>query len=101
MAETRLGSKRRGSRLSGAGYAHEGSEKNRKRTGDRLIFLPPSSTSRGAYCPDLPGCVATGDTYEEAEAAMHEALRMHLEGLEEDGLPLTQSTSTRAASIGP
>ena len=38
----------------------------------------------GAYSPDLPGCVATGDTREEVETNMREAVSFHLEGLAEE-----------------
>jgi predicted RNase H-like HicB family nuclease len=44
---------------------------------------PPSNYS--AWSPDLPGCVATGDTLEEAEREMRSAIAFHLEGLAEDG----------------
>ena len=44
---------------------------------------PPSNYS--AWSPDLPGCVATGDTLEEAEQEMRAAIALHLEGLDEDG----------------
>ena len=38
-----------------------------------------------AYVPDLPGCVLTGDTREEVERNVREAIAFHLEGLGEDG----------------
>ena len=41
-----------------------------------------------AYVPDLPGCVATGETIEAVERELREAIRFHLDGLAEDGLPL-------------
>jgi predicted RNase H-like HicB family nuclease len=41
-----------------------------------------------AYVPDLPGCVAAGDTLAEVIELMGEAVRMHIEGLQEDGLPV-------------
>jgi len=44
---------------------------------------PPSNYS--AWSPDLPGCAATGDTIEECEAQMKEAIAFHLEGLAADG----------------
>jgi len=44
---------------------------------------PPSNYS--AWSPDLPGCVATGDSLEEAEREMRTAITFHLEGLAEDG----------------
>ncbi len=46
--------------------------------------------------PDLPGCVATGGTAREAEDAMREAIRFHIDGLIEDGLPVPQAQSTLA-----
>ncbi len=46
---------------------------------------PPSNYS--AWSPDLPGCVATGATVDEAEARMREAISLHLEGLAADGAP--------------
>jgi predicted RNase H-like HicB family nuclease len=44
---------------------------------------PPSNYS--AWSPDLPGCVATGGSVEEAEHQMRAAIAFHLEGLVEDG----------------
>lgn len=58
-----------------------------------LVVIEKANGNYSAYCPDLPGCAATGDTYEQAEAAMHEALRMHLEGLEEDGLAIPEAAA--------
>lgn len=57
-----------------------------------LVVIEKAGGNYSAYSPDLPGCVATGDTYEEAEENMHEALKLHLEGLQEDGLPIPQPT---------
>ena len=51
-----------------------------------LIVIEKAGNNYSAYAPDLPGCVATGVTREEAEVNMHEALEMHVEGLLEDGL---------------
>ncbi len=49
---------------------------------------PPSNYS--AWSPDVLGCVAVGDTLEEVEREMREALAFHLEGLQDDGLPLPE-----------
>ena len=38
--------------------------------------------------PDLPGCVAVGDTLEEIEAEIRAAIEFHLEGMREDGTPV-------------
>jgi len=46
---------------------------------------PPSNYS--AWSPDLPGCVAVGDTLEEVEHEMRGAIAFHLEGMAEDGDP--------------
>jgi len=57
---------------------------------DRYLVLieggPPSNYS--AWSPDLLGCVATGETLEEVEARMREAIAFHLEGMAADGEPL-------------
>lgn len=58
-----------------------------------LIVIEKADGNYSAYSPDLPGCVATGATREEAEQNMYEAVEMHLQGLKEDGLPIPQSTS--------
>jgi predicted RNase H-like HicB family nuclease len=58
-----------------------------------LVIIERAGNNLSAYSPDLPGCVATGDTREEVEANMYEALQMHVEGLQEDGLPIPDSES--------
>jgi predicted RNase H-like HicB family nuclease len=49
---------------------------------------PPSNYS--AWSPDLPGCVATGDTLEEVERETRAAIAFHLEGLAQDGEPIPE-----------
>jgi predicted RNase H-like HicB family nuclease len=58
-----------------------------------LIVIEKAENNYSAYSPDLPGCVATGATREEAEKNMHEAIKMHIEGLLEDKLPIPESQS--------
>ncbi len=53
-----------------------------------LIVIEKANGNYSAYAPDLPGCIATGTTYEEAEKNMYEAVRMHVQGLTEDNLPI-------------
>ena len=53
-----------------------------------LVVIEKAANNYSAYSPDLPGCVATGETKEAVEANMQEAIRMHLDGLREDGLPI-------------
>ena len=58
-----------------------------------LIILEKTKTGFSAYVPDLPGCVATGDTLQETEKLIREAVEFHLEGLRADGLPIPPPTS--------
>ena len=58
-----------------------------------LVIVEDAGQNYSAYSPDLPGCVATGATQEEAEKNMYEAIQLHIEGLREDGLPIPVSTS--------
>ena len=52
------------------------------------IILEKSDTGFSAYSPDLPGCVSAGDTAEETEANMREAIEAHIELMREDGMPI-------------
>lgn len=47
-----------------------------------------------AYCPDLPGCMATAKSCHEVTVHMSEAIQMHLEGMREDGLPVSEGRSS-------
>jgi predicted RNase H-like HicB family nuclease len=57
------------------------------------VVIEKGETSYGAYVPDLPGCVAVGETREEVEALIAEAIQYHLEMLQEEGLPLPEPTA--------
>jgi predicted RNase H-like HicB family nuclease len=59
-----------------------------------LVIIEKAARNYSAYSPDLPGCVATGKTKEQAARNMHKAIEMHLEGLREDGLPIPRSHSS-------
>jgi predicted RNase H-like HicB family nuclease len=59
-----------------------------------LVVIERGPTSFGAYVPDLPGCIAVGETREEVEALIHEAIEFHIGGLREDNLPVPQPAST-------
>ncbi len=58
------------------------------------IVIEKGESSYGAYVPDLPGCVAVGETQAEAEALIREAIQFHIEGLREEGLPVPEPTSS-------
>ena len=58
-----------------------------------LIVIENAGNNFSAYSPDLPGCVATGSTREETQKNMAGAIRLHLEGLREEGLEIPRSDS--------
>ena len=58
-----------------------------------LIVIEKAGKNYSAYSPDLPGCVAVGDTTEETEKNMLEAIKLNLEGMVEDGEQIPVSTS--------
>jgi predicted RNase H-like HicB family nuclease len=57
------------------------------------IVIEKADGNYSAYVPDLPGCVATADTVKAIEAEIHDAVRFHIDGLKEDGLPVPEPTS--------
>lgn len=59
-----------------------------------LVVVEKGPTSYGAYVPGLPGCIAVGETREEALASNHEAIEFHLEGLKQDGQPIPAPSSS-------
>ncbi len=59
-----------------------------------LVVVEPAGENYSAYVPDLPGCVATGDTRAEVESNIREAIRLHLDGLSQDGDPIPEGRST-------
>ena len=61
-----------------------------------MVVLEQGPTSYGAYVPDLPGCIAVGESEQEALRLIQEAIEFHLEGLKDEGLaiPIPHSSST-------
>ncbi len=59
-----------------------------------LIVIEKAGKNYSAYSPDLPGCIATGNSREETEERMHEAIGIHIRGLIEDGIPVPKSHSS-------
>lgn len=59
-----------------------------------LVVVEKGATSFGAYVPDLPGCVAAGESKDEVLSLIREAIELHLEGLKEDGQPIPTPAST-------
>ena len=59
-----------------------------------LVVVEKAPTSYGAYVPDLPGCVAVGETRDEVLTLIREAIELHIEGMLKDGLPIPLPTTT-------
>ena len=58
-----------------------------------LVIFEKANDNYSAYSPDMPGCIATGSSRDEAEKNIKEAISFHIEGLMQDGLPLPTATS--------
>jgi len=57
------------------------------------VVIEKANGNYSAYVPDLPGCIATGETVAEAAREIREAIRFHIEGLQADGVAVPEPTS--------
>jgi predicted RNase H-like HicB family nuclease len=86
---------------SGSRYTQEHLETGR--TGgsavrEYAVIYEPAGGNCSAYVPDLPGCIACGDTLEETEVLMKEAVELYIEALREIGKPVPEPTTKARAS---
>ena len=60
-----------------------------------LVVIEKGPRSFGAYVPDLPGCIAAGESREEVATLIHEAIELHIEDLKSQGqqVPIPQASS--------
>jgi predicted RNase H-like HicB family nuclease len=58
-----------------------------------MVVVERGETSWGAHVPDLPGCVAMGESREEVLKLVREAIEFHIDGLKQDGLPVPVPSS--------
>ena len=58
-----------------------------------LIVYEKTNTGYSAYSPDIDGCIATGQTKEEINKNIHEAIEFHLEGLQLEGMEIPEASS--------
>jgi predicted RNase H-like HicB family nuclease len=58
-----------------------------------MVVVERGETSWGAHVPDLPGCVAVGESREEVLKLVREAIEFHIDGLKQDGLPVPVPSS--------
>lgn len=59
------------------------------------VIIEQGETNYGAYVPDLPGCVAVGETRDEVTALIHEAIEFHLEGIKQGQMILMPMSSSQ------
>lgn len=59
-----------------------------------LVIVEEGPTSFGAYVPDLPGCIAVGETREEVLTLIQEAISIHLASLSSEGAAIPPRAST-------
>jgi predicted RNase H-like HicB family nuclease len=57
------------------------------------VVIEKAGSNYGAYVPDLPGCIATGDSVEEVGENIREAIRFHIDGMKEDCLPIPEPSA--------
>jgi predicted RNase H-like HicB family nuclease len=57
------------------------------------VVIEKGERNYSAYVPDLPGCVAVGDTLAQVKAKIREAIAFHLEGMRQDGAPIPKPSS--------
>jgi len=58
-----------------------------------MVVIEHDDASWGAHVPDVPGCVAVGETKDEVVAVIREAIALHIDGLKREGLPVPKPTS--------
>lgn len=57
------------------------------------VVYQKTKTGYSADVPDLPGCIAAGDTLEETAELIRGAIEMHLQGMREDGEPIPEPST--------
>ena len=58
-----------------------------------MVVIERGESSWGAHVPDLPGCVAVGETGDEVIRLIRESIALHIDGLKRDGLPVPKPIS--------
>ena len=57
------------------------------------VIYEKGPTSWGAYVPDFPGVISVGDSRQEVERLIQEAIELHIEGMREEGLAIPPPVS--------
>ena len=64
-----------------------------------LAIIEQEGDAWGSYVPDLPGCVAVGETRSEVERLIAKAIALHIESLREHGEPVPPPTTTGSTKV--
>lgn len=59
-----------------------------------VVLEQADDGSYSAFAPDLPGCIACGDTLDEAKSMIQDAIRLHLDPLRRHGEPTPKPSAT-------
>ena len=59
-----------------------------------VIFERGKDGGWGAYAPDLPGLGVAAETREEVSTLIRDGIRIYIEELQEDGLPIPEAVTT-------
>lgn len=57
------------------------------------VIIEKANGNYSAYCPDLPGCIATGASIEETVKRIKEAILFHIEGMKKEGLLIPEPSA--------
>lgn len=61
-----------------------------------VIVIDKTASGYSSWSPDLPGCVATGDSSESTQKMMQEAIQFHIDGMREEGMEIPQPSGMLA-----
>lgn len=61
-----------------------------------VIVIDKTASGYSSWSPDLPGCVATGDSSESTQKTMQEAIQFHIDGMREEGMEIPQPSGMLA-----
>ena len=64
-----------------------------------FVVIEKAEGNYSAYVPDLPGCIAVGDTVEEVKESIRSAIDFHIDGMLEDGLEIPKPSIFKEVEI--
>ncbi|MGH8979838.1 MAG: type II toxin-antitoxin system HicB family antitoxin [Acidimicrobiales bacterium] len=64
-----------------------------------VVVIEQEGETWGAYVPDLPGCVAAGQSRDEVEELITEAIPLHIRSLREHGESVPPPTAMGSTKV--